>query len=391
MQKAILAAMLLTAAGLAGPARAEEGLTATTIKLGMFGPLTGPVSIYGYPINDGAVAVYNSVNDAGGIYGRKIEILQEDGACDPAKTRAAVKKLISLDGVFAVHGGSCSGATYATRDIWADEQVPFMVMAATLGKISDPVSPYVFTTTPPGQTDGAEMVRFARSMPGVKRVAIVHHTDEWAAAKLEAIHAGLKEPGLELVADEVLDRNATDATTQVLHIKDSKPDVVFFVTYPGESAVFIRDSRKFGLNVPMIGTNGVTDLADLAKRAGGDQLMHDVYASAFLQGPVGSPELKQATDLLLKYFPNEKPQSVSFYGMSGAFAVVDALRRAGPDLTRDKFIAALNATKDLAAGPAYCQVNFTPQNHQGCLSQQIWAYRHGRIVPMGSTWKSLGQ
>lgn len=86
----------------------EVGITDTTIRLGMFGPLTGAVSIYGYPINNGAIAVYQEINAQGGINGRKIEIVHEDGSCDPAKTRAAVKKLIENDKVFAVHGGAAT-------------------------------------------------------------------------------------------------------------------------------------------------------------------------------------------------------------------------------------------------------------------------------------------
>ncbi len=385
--RAVRFGLALAVAGLfAGPAWAEDGVTATTIRIGMFGPLTGPVSIYGYPINDGAIAVYKAVNDAGGINGRKIEIVQEDDACDPAKARAAVKKLISADGVFMIHGGSCSGATVAIRDVVTDEQVPFMVMAATLDRISVPVSKYVFTTTAPGTTDGAEIMRFVRSMPNVKRIGIVHHTDEWANAKMEGIRAGLAQPGLTLVDDEVLERNATDATTQVLHLKDAKPDVVLFITYPGESAVFLRDARKFGLTGPFVGTNGVSDLLDLAQRAGGLDAVKDVYATAFLKGPVGSPQLQEATDLLTKYFPNDKTQSVSFYGMSGAYAVIDALRRAGPDLTREKFIQALETTKGAPAGPAYCEITITPTNHQGCTSEQMWTVKDGKIVALGETW-----
>ena len=372
----------------AGSAWAQDGVTDKAIRIGMFGPLTGPVSIYGYPINDGAIAVYKAVNDAGGINGRKIEIVQEDDGCDPAKARAAVKKLISEDHVFLIHGGSCSGPTFAIRGIVSDAQVPFMVMAATLDKISVPVDKYVFTTTAPGTSDGAEIIRFVRSMPNVHRVGIVRHTDEWANAKMESIRAGLAQPGLQLVADEVLERNASDATTQVLHLKDAKPDVVLFITYPGESAVFLRDARKYGLTVPFIGTNGVSDLLDLAQRAGELDTMHDVYATAFLKGPVGSSQLQEATGLLTKYFPNDKPQSVSFYGMSGAYAIVDALRRAGSNLTREKFISALEATKDAPAGPAYCQITITPTNHQGCTSQQMWTVKDGKIVALGETWSA---
>jgi branched-chain amino acid transport system substrate-binding protein len=381
-----LSVLLACAAIHASSAQAEEGVTSETIRIGMFGPLTGPVSMYGHPINDGAIAVYQAVNDAGGINGRKIEIVEEDDACDPAKARAAVKKMISRDNVFAIHGGSCSGATFATRDMLIDEKVPFMVMAATLDKISTPVNRYIYTTTPPGTSDGAEIVRFIRSMPNVKRVGIVRHTDEWANAKMEAITASLDQSGLTLVANEVLDRNATDATTQVLHLKDAKPDVVIFVTYPGESAVFLRDARKFGLHAPFIGTNGVMDLLDLAQRAGGTDMVKDVYASAFLAGPVGSPAMQAPAALLKKYFPDDRPQSLSFYGMSGAYAIVDALRRAGPALTRDKFLDALESTTDLPAGPAFCKINITPENHRGCLGQQMWTVRDGKIIALGETW-----
>jgi branched-chain amino acid transport system substrate-binding protein len=373
-----LQALVLAASLCAAPAAwaAEPGVTPDTIRIGMFGPLTGPVSIYGYPINDGAIAVYKQVNDAGGINGRKIEIVQEDDACDPTKARAAVKKLVSNGNVFMVHGGSCSAATFSTRDTFIDEQVPFMVMAATLDKITAPLNHYIFATVPTGTVDGESMIHFVQSMPDVKRVAIVHHTDEWANAKLEAIRKALASgAGLQLVADEVLDRNASDATTQVLKIKDAKPDVVMFVTYPGESAAG-----------PFVGTNSVMDLMDLAQRAGGLDAIRNVYVGAFLNGPVGSEQMKPYADLVHKYFPDDTIHSLPFYGMSGAYAVVEALRRAGPDLTREKFITALETLRDLPAGPSYCHITITPTIHQGCPAQQIWTVRDGHILPLGEKW-----
>jgi len=377
----ILAGVLAT-----GTAGAETGVTRDTIKLGMFGPLTGPVSIYGYPINNGAIAIYRMINDQGGIHGRKIEIVHEDGACDPAKTRAAVKKLISRDQVFAVHGGNCSAAVFATREIFIDEKVPLMVMAASLDKISIPMNRYIFTTTPPGSTDSVVIMKFVRSMPGVHRIAIIRHTDEWANSKQDAIRKEVPGPGLELVADEVLDRGASDATAQVLKIKEAKPDVTLFVTYPAESAVFLRDARKYGLEGPFIGNSAVQDMLDLAQRAGGLPAIKDTYVAAFLAGPLGSSALQEWTAAFQKYFPNDRPQSLSFYGMSGAFAVIDALRRAGPDLTREKFIAALEATSNLPAGPQYCKVTFTPTDHAGCRAEHMWTVRDGTIVPVGETW-----
>lgn len=383
----LAAASLLTLASV-GPALAQEGVTANTIKIGMFGPLTGATSVYGYPINNGAIAIYKEVNDQGGINGRKIEVVHEDGACDPAKTRAAVKKLIHTDKVFMINGGNCSAAVVAARDEFIDSKVPFMVMAATLDAISDPMNKYVFTTTLPGSGDGAVMLGFAKSIPNAKKIAVIRHENEWANAKFKRVNEGYKAAGLEIVADVTLEAKATDATAQVLKVKAANPDATIFILYPGESAVFLRDAEKYGLKGPFVGTTAVMDLKDLQERTGSKTATKDVYVTAFLKGPIGSPELAKYTDIYKKHFPNDKLQSLSFYGMSGALTVVDALRKAGPDLTRDKFIAALEATKNGDAGPAYCQVNFSPTRRQGCLDGTIWTLRGDNIVNLGPTWKA---
>src|ERR1700738_1482979 len=111
---------------LASVAQAEPGVTKDTIKIGAFGPLTGAVTMYGYPILNGPTAVFNRVNDEGGINGRKIEVVYEDDGCDAAKTRAAVKKLIFSHEVFMINGGTCSASVYAARDEFNDNKVPLM-------------------------------------------------------------------------------------------------------------------------------------------------------------------------------------------------------------------------------------------------------------------------
>lgn len=373
--------------GLGPAAQAESGVTENTIKIGTFGPLTGPVAIYGYPIINGAIAVYKKVNDEGGINGRKIEIVYEDDGCDAAKTRAAVKKLIFSDDVFMVHGGNCSGPVFAAKDEFNENNVPFMAMASVLDKISDPVTPYVFTTTQPASRDGAAMLRFAKSIPGIKRVVIVRHTDDWADGHVQSIVQGLKDAGLELVGDLALERNVTDATTQVLKIREQAPDAVFFVTYPNESAVFLRDAKKYGLKEPFIGASSNMDMLAVAERAGGLDTISNVYVTSYLADPPESSDMAKETAIYRHYFPNDKLQTLTFYGMSGAYAVVEALRRAGDDLTREKFIAALEGLKDVYAGPAYCKITFSKTNHQGCLDGTVWAVRDGKVVAIGPTWK----
>src|SRR5262249_21880944 len=97
------------------PAFAEEtGVTADTIKIGIFGPITGPASVFAKTIY-GAAAVYKDINGRGGINGRKIDLVIEDDGCDPNKGIAAVKKLLSQDQVFMLHGAFCTSVALAIK------------------------------------------------------------------------------------------------------------------------------------------------------------------------------------------------------------------------------------------------------------------------------------
>jgi branched-chain amino acid transport system substrate-binding protein len=111
------------------------------------------------------------------------------------------------------------------------------------------------------------------------------------------------------------------------------------------------------------------------------------YTTSLLAGPLGSKEMREPTELFKKYFPNDKLQSLNFYGTSGAHAIVEALKRAGPNLTREKFIDAMESIKDMPAGPAFCRISFSKTDHQGCKEGTVWAVRNGAIVPIGPVYK----
>src|SRR5262249_57176152 len=111
---AALAAALLIAGGVQATA-AEPGLSADSIKIGSFGALTGPGYLYGKLPMNGVEVVFDDVNAAGGIHGRKLELVREDDRCDAAAAIAAIQKLVHQDQVFALIGGGCSNATFAAR------------------------------------------------------------------------------------------------------------------------------------------------------------------------------------------------------------------------------------------------------------------------------------
>ncbi len=371
----------------------EVGVTDDTIKIGMFGPLTGPGAINGYPISNGPISLYLEQNEKGGIHGRKIEIVNEDDACDPAKALAAVKKLINRDQVFMIHGGTCSTAVAATTTEVEESGVPHMLIAATMDKLTAPVKHNIFSPMLTGSVDGRSMGKFAGSIPGAKRVAIVGFASEWADTKTGPLKEELAKVGAEVVADENVEIGVADTTAQVLKIKAAKPDVIVLVTYPTEAAIFLRDAWKHGLRGKFEGSPRVVvsfpDIEVLEQRVGEQDPVQEVYGITILKAPYGSPELKPYMDIRYKHFPDDLKTSGAYQGLGGGLVIIEALQRAGRDLTREKFIQALESMNDFDGGPNACRFSFSSTNHQGCNTATFWTMVGDKVVPVGTEWRDV--
>lgn len=380
---------------LAGTCAAETGVTDTTIKIGMFGPLTGAASINGHPISNGPIAVFNEANAKGGIHGRKIEVINEDDGCDPAKALAAVKKLIHRDQVFMINGGTCSTATASTTDEVRKSGVPHMLIAATMDSLTAPVTKNIFTAQLTGSRDGIGMATFAASIPGVKRVALIGFSSEWADTKINPAKEIFKAKGIEVVANEVVETGVADTTAQVHRIKDAKPDAVLVFTFPGEAAIFLRDAWKYGLRSKAAGSPAVVvsfpDLVTLIDKVGNIDAVQDVYAITVLKDTFDSPTLKPYVDLRYKYFPNDLKTAGAMQGMAAGYVIVEALQRAGRDLTRQKFIEALESVQNFTAQPNSCAISFSKTNHQGCDTPTHWTLVRDKVVAVGPTWRDVSK
>lgn len=348
----------------------EVGVTDSSIKIGMFAPLTGPVSHWGWPTVNGATTIYNEVNKAGGIHGRKIELSTMDDRCTPEGAKSAVKKLIYSDKVFLINGGVCSAAVFGTREEIINAKIPYMNMAATMDKIFEPVNRYLFSPTVPASMDGVTILEFLLSRPGTKRLALVAHPDEWARSKLEKGLLLLKEKyRLDLVANETMDRGAMDATPQILRIKEAKPDAVLTFIYPAEGAIFCRDANKYGLRVPFGGPNALMDLMDLRDRVGSWKPLENLYTATYLRASVTKfPELAKTHS---SYFPKDKFTSLTITGMASAMVVIEGLKRAGRNLTRERLIDSWETLKDFDTKILSSRITFTEKDHLGAKESWI--------------------
>lgn len=363
----------------------DIGVTDSSIKIGVFSNLTGAATVFGVPSAHGLMTVYNNVNKAGGIHGRKIEPIIIDDRCTPEGAKSAVKKLAYSDKVFCFNGGVCSLAMYgAAQDVIA-AKIPIVILAATMDKISEPVSRYIFSPIPAASVDGVVLVDFLMSKPGTKRLALVVHDNEWARSKISKGLDHLKAKyGLDLVAKESIDPGATDATAQVLKIKQANPDGVLLVVYPAEAAVFCRDAYKYGLRVPFAGTSVIADLYDLRDRVGRVEPVMNVFSASSTEGSIAKYEDLRRSNA--NYYPSDKFNAFTLWGIGSARVTVEALKRAGRNLTRERFIEALETMKDFDTGVLSSHITFTKDDHLGCKRARMVTLVKGKEYYMEPKW-----
>ncbi len=369
---AAAALVLGLAAGGAAPAHAETpGVTADEIRVGAFGPFAGPVYLYGKLVMNGVEAVFDKVNAAGGVNGRKLTLVREDDNCKPEGSISAVKKLAYEEKVFAIIGGACSNATLAAVPELEKAAIPMIVNSAVADAITDPIKPNIFTTQLTSAVESRAQLDYALEN-GAKKIGLVRMTDAWANARFNPLMAYAKEKGVEFALDVELGIDAPDATPQALKLKSAGVDAVIMILYAKPGAVMIRDAKKIGFDPTWIGETAINDFDAFIKQVGiPGALAKFATITATAYQPT-DPEMKDWADRLKKLFPNDELSTFNLNGIGSAQVLVEALTRAGEDLTRDGFLKAMGTIKDFNvdayAGPITCN---PPESHQ-CNANPGW-------------------
>jgi branched-chain amino acid transport system substrate-binding protein len=193
---------------------------------------------------------------------------------------------------------------------------------------------------------------------GAKRIAIVSMRDAWGRGRYTALQETLKAKGVTLVADEELSPDANDATAQVLRLKAANADAVILVLYPKPAAVFLRDSQKLGFKPLNIGQSGIADPVAFEEQVGVPGATATFRTISQVRYTPEDPAVDKWRKLIEAKFPGDRLSVYNLFGIGSAQVLVEALKRAGPDLTREKLNAALATIKDFKTdvhpGPITC-------------------------------------
>ncbi|MCY4453928.1 MAG: ABC transporter substrate-binding protein [Immundisolibacterales bacterium] len=375
----------------AGTATAETpGVTDDTIKIALMVPLTGPAgATVGPGMSAGAQAVWKEVNESGGIHGRMIEWVEEDTGCSAEIGIPGVKKAIYDHEVFMLASGGCSNEILSYRDIVIENGVPFSVWGATNDKITQQPNCCIFRTSLRAGYEGVLQADFARSIPNAERFAIIAQHDAWGQAKYDGVMAKLTEYGITPVADEEMTAETADATPQALRISKANPDVIITDLYPKPTTVFLRAAHQYGLTkLPIILHTSINDLVQLEKDVGIPGAVDNAYTVTFTRDP-NAPDLEPWKAKLAAIASEIKLTPYSMWGVTGASVVVEALNRAGRDLTRESFIKAMESIEGFESEMIFGPITYSMDDKDGNKTGMFQKLHMGKQMDVGLTFKTV--
>jgi ABC-type branched-subunit amino acid transport system substrate-binding protein len=354
-RRAFVAAALAAAFTLPAFAQKDAG----AIVIGQSVPLSGSNKDLGEDIREGALAYLKKVNDAGGINGRKIELVSLDDANDTKKSEANTKTLLD-QGVIALFG--YGSATLSTPALPHVEAARITFFAPFTG--ADPMrkfNRFVFNHRA-SYADEMEKVVDHYTTFGIKRFAIVHYEDAIGKANYGAVERALKSRNLSVVAVASLQRTQTDISKDVAKVLQANPDVVITTTLYKHAADFVKLARKQGSGAQFISNSfpGSTALAGALGAEGLGVAMTQVVPTVSKRS---IPIVKEYQDASEKLTGKKNYSFQSLESYIAMKVLVEGIRRAGPQPTREKLLVALDSMQNYDLG-GYL-VNFSPSNHNG--------------------------
>jgi branched-chain amino acid transport system substrate-binding protein len=339
-----------------------QGITATTINIGQSAPLTGANAELGQDIRNGALAYFKKVNDAGGVHGRRFELTTLDDGNDVKRAGENTQKLVEgQQAVFALFGYASATLSRPALPFVEKNKVPFVHPFTG----ADPMRVFdknVYNVRA-SYADELEKIVEHFAPLGVKRFAIVYYDDVVGRENLTAVDRALKKRNYETVSKAAFkDRVKPDVEAAVKEVAKGQPDVVILTTLYKATSDFVKLAQKEGLGAQMA-SNSFPGASPLAKELGkeGSGVVIATVVPPFSKGTI--PIVSEYRAAMEKLSGKKEFSFTSLESYIGAKIMVEAAKRAGPKLTREAFMHALDAMSSYDVG-GYI-VSFSPNNHNG--------------------------
>jgi branched-chain amino acid transport system substrate-binding protein len=361
-------------------AQNTPGVTGNEILIGSCSALEGPSHFLGTETVTGAKAYFDFINDAGGVDGRKLKLISYDDSYDPAKTEACFNRLLEQK-VFAL--GFFVGTPTAVKYLPMAEsnKIPLVGLFTGAQTLYEPMRHWVVNVRASYFDETREQIDGLWGSLGYKKIGVIYPEDAFGAAVLEGVKTALKAHGAALIAAASYQRQTAQVGGAIDTVKAANPDAVVVVGPANTVAPILKQSHAKGwkplfLTVSFVGTD------DLITEAGPDAegvVITQVVPPYYLTDYKTVALYRRA---LSKYYPSAQPNFVSLEGFVDAMVLVEGLKKAGKDLTREGLIRGIESIHDQDLGlGSKLKLDYSPKDHKGFDHVIPTVIRGGRAVP----------
>lgn len=361
-------------------AQNTPGVTGNEVLIGSCSALEGPSHFLGTETVTGAKAYFDSINDAGGVDGRKLKLISYDDSYDPAKTEACFNRLLEQK-VFAL--GFFVGTPTAVKYLPMAEsnKIPLVGLFTGAQTLYEPMRHWVVNVRASYFDETREQIDGLWGSLGYKKVGVIYPEDAFGAAVLEGVKTALKAHGAAPIAVASYQRQTAQVGGAIDTVKAANPDAVVVVGPANTVAPILKQSHAKGwkplfLTVSFVGTD------DLITEAGPDaegvvitQVVPPYYLTDYKTVALYRRSLS-------KYYPSAQPNFVSLEGFVDAMVLVEGLKKAGKDLTREGLIRGIESLHEIDLGlGSQLKLSYSAKDHKGFNHVIPTVVRGGRAVP----------
>lgn len=358
-----LGLILVLALFAAVPAVAQErGITATEIILGTSAPLSGPAAPWGATAR-GVEAWLEYINEQGGIHGRTIQFFIRDDGYQPPRAVANIRELVERVGVFGVVGMIGSANAAAVRDYMFRNQVVWMTPAVEADPwIGNPNIDYLFVTYPNYFQEAKILARYAVEELGKQRIAVIYQNDQYGQGGLRGVREALSEMGMAPVAEVSYELTDSDLSVHALRIAEAQADAVVMYATPNHGALAAAALYQLNPRPQILSSFTLADPI-MARLAG--EAWNGVIVPSYFPYPGTDEKVDRVLQILVER--NPELAQLAFNALAGVTFIepmLEGFRRAGPDLTKESFVAAMESIQNWD-GELLRGVTFGPGRRQG--------------------------
>jgi branched-chain amino acid transport system substrate-binding protein len=381
------AAFLIAAAFAAVPARAaDSGVSDKQITLGSSIALDGPAGFLGTQIIHGMDAHVKSVNEAGGIHGRKIAVIGYNDGYEPEPCYANTQKLLEKDKVFALTCYVGTPTSVKAMPLWTAAKAPALGFFTGAESLRTPFNRYNFHVRASYNQEMAAIAEVFVNKLKLKKIAVFHQNDAFGEAVKKGTELALQKYGMTPVAYGTFERNTLDVEAGLAKILPSEPEAVVIVGTYSPLAKFVRAAKRAGLTKTVFHTVSFVGPEAYAHELGADAARCVVTAVMPPYNGSTLPLIAEYKAALAKHYPMDLPNFVSLEGFVNAKVLAEGLRRAGAAPTREGLIAGLESMTSYDLGGL--TVRYGPGNHAGLQKVYFMRIQDEKLVEV-QDWEKL--